>query len=195
MNNYNLQDKRKNVSVDEICNIMECDTYSRKYITKLIDNDNNSVSPLDILKKKGIDNDSRLHAIFALDFFTEIEGLEFAIQLVKKMLYVFEKESEFYSLALRILEEYKSFLNGNPVNLDLIYNKIKLAKNGLSNYKQKLVFEALEKPFLVERKLVLPAIAGCMRAIADNEEERLKIVNQQIEYLIEWFSISNLFTL
>ncbi|HSQ97741.1 MAG TPA: hypothetical protein VLL98_03415 [Rickettsiales bacterium] len=184
---YSLSNKinKKDVDLDEICAIVECDTYSPKYMHRMF-HGKPKVTACDILVEKKIDIDSRLFAMLSLNFLSDFMIMETVAGFAEQILDTLDLNKELKTLAEEGISKFHKIAKGENVNMEDLYTKIRKTYEELGRCKQAVIFEILLKPFIVELKQVPLCAAGCARSVfADNEEERLKLVQKQVNYLIE----------
>lgn len=184
---HNLSSERFQVqaSVDDIVSILECDTYSRKYITRMFYG-KDYVTALDILHEEKIDAFSRLHAVLALNFLSELEKMHISFDCIESIIPILsspnhKKIAESALLDLRmavetgVLKDYKNF-----------EKRLKETYESLAADKERIVFEALLKPFTVDFHSVPACVASCARILfGQDEESRLSAAKDQVNYLID----------
>lgn len=183
---YEMSSDRLQVqaSVDDIVSILECDSYSRKYITRMFYG-KDYVTALNILREEKIDAFSRLHAVLALNFLSEREKMYISFDCIESIIPILSSpehkkiaQSALQDLRIAVdkgvLKDYKNF----EKHLSEIYES-------LGADKQRIVFEALLKPFTVDFHSVPACVASCARILfGPDEESRLAAANDQVNYLI-----------
>lgn len=183
---YKMSSDRLQVqaSVDNIVSILECDSYSRKYITRMFYG-KNYVTALDILREEKIDAFSRIHAVLALNFLSEREKMYISFDFIESIIPFLSSpshkrlaESALQDLRIAVetgvLKDYKNF----EKHLNETYES-------LGADKQRIVFEALLKPFTVDFHSVPACVTSCARILfGKDEESRLSVAKDQVNYLI-----------
>lgn len=183
---YKLPSERLQLqaSVDDIVSVLECDTYSRKYITRMFYGKDH-VTALDILREEKIDAFSRIHTVLALNFLSEREKMHISLDCIESII-PFLSSSKHKELAESALEDLRMAVETDVLkdykNLEKRLNE---AYESLSPDKERIVFEALLKPFTVDFHSVPASVASCARILFGHDEEsRLSAAKDQVHYLI-----------
>ncbi|MEN7463176.1 hypothetical protein ACWXWB_22155 [Pantoea dispersa] len=181
---------RNEVSSQELLSIMECDTYSESFLNRSFKSlGKDKVTAKDILDASAVDVDSRLHAFFALQFLTEKQSITTALKFIEQMLYLLAQQPKLLQAAENAISQLGQALNGDSsINMAKLEAELRELHAKQSQGRERLVFEALIRIFHLEARKMAEAVAGSARAAAawnedPAEEQRLKIANQQLDYL------------